>query len=133
MPLEDRCVLCQKVHLINHACIGRIGRIEFDSGMRRDSAESKIRWDLVFDGPMLRRLAEHLTKGAAHYGARNWMLANGPEEKERFRQSAARHFCQWMNGEKDEAHDAAVIFNLMGFMLVEEREAKANAESRTCG
>lgn len=96
-------------------------RQEFSSGMRRDTAENKPRFDLVYDGPMLRRYAEHLRKGALKYDARNWMKANSPEEMERFRQSAAHHFAQWMEGCVDEDHAAAVIFNLNGYEYVKER------------
>lgn len=96
-------------------------RESFAGGMVRDTAKDKIRWDLVFDGPMLERLAIHLTKGAAHYGPRNWLKAAGLEEAERFRESAARHFCQWMKGDTDEDHAAALIFNIMGSEYVKTR------------
>jgi hypothetical protein len=49
------------------------------------------------------------------------MKANSVEEMERFRESAARHFVQWMNGERDEDHAAAVVFNLNGYEYVRER------------
>ena len=89
-------------------------RMEFESGMVRDVTEGKTRFDLVYDGPMLRRWAEHLTKGAEKYDARNWMKAAGKEEYERFRESAARHFSQWYYGDLDEDHGAAVFFNING-------------------
>lgn len=96
-------------------------RKQWPSGMRRDTDDTKVRWDLVFDGPMLRRYAEHLTKGAVKYEPRNWMKASSQEERDRFRASAARHFAQWMAGDKDEDHAAAVMFNLTGYEYVEER------------
>jgi hypothetical protein len=96
-------------------------RKQFESGMQRDVTEGKPRFDLVFDGPMLARFAEHLRKGALKYNPRNWMQANSREEMERFRESAARHFAQWMAGDADEDHAAAVIFNLNGFEYVKER------------
>lgn len=96
-------------------------RQNFASGMQRDVTEGKPRFDLVFDGPILERYAEHLRKGAVKYDARNWMQANSPEEMERFRESAARHFAQWMAGDTDEDHAAAVIFNLNGFEYVKAR------------
>lgn len=89
-------------------------RMEFESGMVRDVATDKINYLLIFDGPMLDRWAAHLTAGAKKYSARNWMLASGPEEYERFRESAARHFRQWLAGETDEDHAAAVFFNING-------------------
>lgn len=89
-------------------------RMQFDSGMVRDVTEGKTRFDLVFDGPMLARWAEHLTKGADKYEARNWMKAAGEAELERFRESAARHFTQWYYGHLDEDHAAATFFNING-------------------
>lgn len=93
-------------------------RKEFNSGMQRDEDTSKIMYDLVFDGPMLKRYAKHLTTGAYRYAPRNWMKAQTLEEMDRFRQSAARHFFQWMEGARDEDHMAAVIFNLNGYEYV---------------
>lgn len=89
-------------------------RIVFDSGMQRDVTEGKIDYSLCLDGPMFTRWAEHLTKGAVKYDARNWMKARGQAELNRFRESAFRHFIQWMNGDTDEDHAAAVMFGLNG-------------------
>jgi hypothetical protein len=89
-------------------------RQQFESGMQRDTTTSKVRYDLVFDGPLIERLARHLTLGAKKYEARNWMKASGAEELERFRESASRHFIQYMRGDVDEDHFAAVVFNLNG-------------------
>ncbi len=87
-------------------------REEFKGGMVRDTTEGKINYALVADGPMLKRWAVHLTNGAKKYAKRNWMLAEGQEELDRARESAFRHFMQWFNGERDEDHGAAVIFNI---------------------
>lgn len=96
-------------------------RRTFDSGMVRDTDDSKTDWSLVYDGPLLARWAEHLTKGASKYSARNWMQAEGQAELDRFRASAARHFAQWMAGERDEDHAAAVVFNMNGAEYVRDR------------
>jgi hypothetical protein len=95
-------------------------RQEFESGMVRDVTEGKTNYALCFDGPMFRRWAEHLTKGAEKYDKRNWMKARGLEEAERFKESAIRHFVQWMSGDCDEDHAAAVYFNLNGYEYVKE-------------
>jgi hypothetical protein len=42
------------------------------------------------------------------------MKAQSVEELERFRMSAARHFEQWLRGDTDEDHAAAVFFNING-------------------
>jgi len=89
-------------------------REEFAGGMVRDVVANKIRWGLVADGPMLQRWAEQLTKGAIKYAARNWMLAAGEAEYDRFKDSAFRHFMQWYLGDQAEDHAAAVFFNING-------------------
>jgi hypothetical protein len=96
-------------------------RTQFESGMVRDVTEGKTRYDLVFDGPMFERWAEHLTKGAVKYEPRNWMKASGEAELERFRESAVRHFMQWLQGDRSEDHAAAVLFNINGVEYVGDR------------
>lgn len=98
-------------------------RQQFESGMQRDVTAGKIDYTLALDGPMFKRYAEHLTKGAVKYEKRNWMKASGEAELERFRESALRHFLQWFAGEKDEDHAAAVLFNINGAEYVKERLA----------
>ncbi|MDG6938297.1 MAG: hypothetical protein JRN42_07160 [Nitrososphaerota archaeon] len=108
-------------------------RREFESGMVRDVEEGKTDFLLVFDGPMLERWAEHLTKGAKKYSPRNWMKAEGEEELRRFRSSAARHFFQWLRGDQDEDHAAAVFFNINGAAYVEGRMAFEEDLKRAIG
>ena len=96
-------------------------RMVFESGMKRDLAEGKTDYSLVYDGPMFDRWAELLTRGAVKYDPRNWMKARGQEEYERFRSSAARHFRQWFRGDIDEDHAAAVYFNINGAEYVKEK------------
>ena len=55
-------------------------RQEFESGMVRDTSFGKVQFHRVNDGPMLKRWAEHLTKGAVKYpdnedGTPNWTKA----------------------------------------------------------
>ena len=95
-------------------------RKQFDSGMVRDVTTGKPEIHRVYDGPMLERWAMHITKGGIKYpdvkpGVPNWTLADGEEELARFKNSAARHFFQWMRGDTDEDHAAAVFFNLNGY------------------
>lgn len=101
-------------------------RQAFDSGMVRDTSTGKAEYARVLDGPMLDRWAAHLAKGAVKYpdvapGVANWTLANGAAELERFKASAFRHFVQWMRGEVDEDHAAAVLFNINGAEYVKAR------------
>jgi hypothetical protein len=104
-------------------------REQFASGMMRDVADDKPDVELIFNGPMADRWAEHLTKGAKKYpdvsiGAPNWMLARGRAELVRFRKSAVRHFRQWLRGDRDEDHAAAVLFNINGYEYVLDRMAE---------
>ena len=101
-------------------------RKKFDSGMVRDTVAGKVDWWRVFIGPILERLAIHVTKGAVKYpdvkpGVPNWTLASGPEELQRFRESACRHFVQWLHGDMDEDHAAAVVFNINGAEYVKDK------------
>lgn len=92
-------------------------RQEFASGMVRDTTDGKINFLSVFVGPMLKRWAAHLTKGRNKYpdpspGVPNWTLATGEAELVRARESATRHFFQWLNGDTDEDHASATFFNI---------------------
>lgn len=93
-------------------------REQYDSGMVRDTQDGKGRFDLIrpagipYKAQMLTRFAELMARGAEKYGDRNWEKAKGVEEYNRFISSAARHFEQWINGESDEDHAAAVWFNM---------------------
>lgn len=101
-------------------------RREFESGMMRDTAEGKTNFLSVRFGPMFRRWATHLTLGREKYpdpqpGVPNWTLAEGVDEWVRFRESAARHLEAWLEGERDEDHAAAVMFNLNGAEYVRDK------------
>jgi hypothetical protein len=94
-------------------------RQTFASGMVRDTQDNKTDFSRLLDGPMFDRWAAHLTKGEKKYpdvspGVPNWTLAEGEAEYVRFRKSAFRHFRQWLRGDRDEDHAAAVFFNING-------------------
>lgn len=87
-------------------------REEYTTGMRRDTEEGKVDWTFLFDGPMAKRYAEHLRKGAAKYGRNNWMLAATREEYDRFARSLLRHVVSYLEGDTTEDHAAAIWFNV---------------------
>lgn len=95
-------------------------RIKFKDGMMRDISENKVRYDLVYL-PMLKRWAELMGRGAKKYGERNWEKANTQEALDRFKESAFRHFIQWLEGEIDEDHASAVFFNISGAEMITEK------------
>ena len=105
-------------------------RKDFKSGMSRDSQKGKpdyylcITDDEPLEVQLLTRWAELMTRGAEKYGNRNWQLADSKEELERFKASAFRHFMQWIAGENDEDHAAAVLFNINAVEYVKRKNEK---------
>ncbi len=87
-------------------------REEYASGMVRDVTTDKTDYTLVLQGPMFKRWAEHLRKGAIKYGPGNWLLGDGLAELTRAKASAFRHLLQWLWGDEDEDHASAVYFNI---------------------
>lgn len=108
-------------------------REQFAGGMVRDTTEGKTNFLLLRDGPMLVRWAIHLSKGAIKYAKRNWMLGRGQEELDRAKESAARHFEQWLRDETDEDHAAAVFFNINQVEYLKERIRHENLRSVSVG
>ena len=101
-------------------------RQEFASGMVRDTTDDKPSFLNVLFGPMLNRWAWHTTKGRTKYpdpkpGVPNWTLAEGVEELLRAQDSALRHMIQWLRGDTDEDHAAAVYFNINLAEYVKEK------------
>lgn len=94
-----------------------------ESGMNRESEDGKVDYLLVRDGPMYKRWAELLTRAIPNRGRRNWMLATGDDDLERFKRGAARHYEQWLDGETDEDHAAALIFNVNGVEYLRSLDA----------
>lgn len=93
---------------------------EFASGFHRDTAATKPRYSLI-PRTALRRLALHFTRGADRYGENNWRNANTREELAVFQDSAYRHLLDWLEGNTDEDHAAAVLWNVSTGMDLEER------------
>ncbi|KKN80428.1 hypothetical protein LCGC14_0330210 [marine sediment metagenome] len=89
----------------------------FETGAQRDTQESKPRLDLI--SPIfLERLGMILTKGAEHYGERNWEKGM---PLSRLLSSAARHLNQTIDGLEDEDHPAQAAWNLMAYIHTEHR------------
>jgi hypothetical protein len=86
------------------------------AGGERESAIGKGRFDLLPPTALL-RLAQHYENGARKYAPRNW-------EKglplSRFIDSAFRHLVQFMDGDREEDHLAAVLWNIAGYIQTEE-------------
>lgn len=154
-------------------------RLQFASGMVRDTQEGKLRYDLAFDGPLFWRLfhgtrheglvlaaerwyvhggldaaadvvrhlgalegglfvvvdryAKLMMRGAVKYSEKNWMQAEGEAELKRFVSSFCRHLKQYLNGETDEDHMAAVFFNLNGAEYVKAKVVNAQLSALRVG
>lgn len=93
-------------------------RAEFDTGSQRDSQEGKPRYDLIPIDP-LKRLADLYARGAEKYEERNWEKG---QPFSRLYASMFRHMMQWREGDRDEDHLAAVIFNAMAIMEFEKNK-----------
>ncbi len=94
-------------------------RTDYGTGMIRETDAGRPRFDLLlpetvpYREQLLTRCAELMERGRQKYAARNWEKARTPAELDRMKASAFRHFIQWMTGEDDEDHAAAVIFNIL--------------------
>lgn len=102
-------------------------RVQYDSGMKRDTAEGKPDFTyLVLPGVPLEdqpitRLCELYERGAKKYDRFNWLKACSHEELQRFQQSNFRHWAQYLAGDRDEDHLAAVLFNTIAIMYLERK------------
>ena len=105
-------------------------RQEYKSGMKRDLQDGKPRYDLIIPkghkNHMLKRWAGLMARGAEKYGERNFEKANSQEELDRFKASAFRHFIQWFDGEDDEDHAAAIMFNVNAYEVIRDKLSKGN-------
>lgn len=121
MTIEDRIWLKEATSPIGYAYGGVAEQRdvqEFPSGAIRDSHDGKPRYDLI-DPRFLLRFAEHMRKGAEHYGEHNWTKGI---PSSRYMASLLRHVEAFRRGDWDEDHLAAAAFNLMGLMRNEDTE-----------
>jgi hypothetical protein len=95
--------------------------VELPSGMRRSNTAGKTDYTLVLDGPMFERWARHMTAAVPSKGKRNWMNASEEEDLQRFREGFLRHAVQWLRGDDDEDHAAALFFNVTGVEYVKDQ------------
>jgi len=104
-------------------------RMEFDTGMQRDTSKDKPRFDLItpeelpYKETILYRWAMLMMRGAKKYNERNWEKAKTLAELRRFKDSAFRHFIQWFcEADDGEDHAVAVMFNISGAEYVKWRQ-----------
>ena len=93
------------------------GMAAFASGAVRDKKTGKGRCDLL-PACVLLRLAKHYERGAERYGEYNWQQGIPCHS---FVDSAMRHLLKYMDGQTDEDHLIAAIWNLCGLAWTEEK------------
>lgn len=91
-------------------------RQEFETGAVRDTENDKPRYDLI-PPTALKRLAMLYANGAKKYNEHNWTKGI---PMSRCVASLMRHVFQFIEGDIDEDHAAAIIFNVMCIMHYEE-------------
>jgi hypothetical protein len=88
----------------------------FKTGSRRDTRNGKGRYDLIT--PIgLERLAKHYENGSRKYGDRNWELG---QPICRYLDSAIRHIYKHIEGNREEDHLSAGVWNLLCVIHTEE-------------
>ena len=76
----------------------------------------------------LLELSKHFEQGAIKYGERNWEKGL-PENC--YIDSAVRHYLKWLDGQDDEPHDRAVIWNLICLWWTHENITTADKGDET--
>lgn len=89
----------------------------FSTGANRDNRRGKGRYDLI-PWSILRRLAMRFEIGGYHYGDRNWERG---QPYGRYLDSCLRHLDFFVEGNKDEDHGIAALWNLLALVWTEER------------
>jgi len=64
-------------------------------------------------------LSKHFENGAKKYGERNWEKGI---PKERYVDSAIRHYLKFRDGQEDENHEIAFVWNVICLMWTENKE-----------
>lgn len=87
--------------------------ILYENWVKREDKTDKIRYDLI-PTEMLTRLAGLYTRWAKIYWDRN--MENGNlDYMETCKQSAWRHFIQWIEWQQDEDHAMALVWNIFTY------------------
>ena len=97
----------------------------FSGGGVRSSDTGKPRFDLLtvsdmpYEDQIMTRAAIRMAEGAERYGVRNFEKMNDREAFERCKASLLRHVFQYVSGETDEQHLAAVVCNAVMLSSIE--------------
>lgn len=91
---------------------------QFSTGAQRDTGEGKLRMSLI-PQQELNRVMKRYLDGANKYGHNNWM--HGMPLSVYF-DSAHRHMQAWWQGDDQEDHAAAVVWNMLCAMWTEQNK-----------
>jgi hypothetical protein len=89
---------------------------QFDTGAQRDTGDGKLRMSLI-PQKELKRVMKRYLEGAEKYGENNWMKGMPLSV---YYDCAHRHLEAWWAGEDDEDHAAAVVWNMLCAMWVDD-------------
>ncbi len=92
--------------------------LEHEGGFKREDKSLKIDYTLI-PPELLRRLAVHYTYGAIEHGKHNWKNA---KKLDTFKESANRHWMQWLMDENDEDHAMSLIWNVLSYEYLKENK-----------
>ena len=92
-------------------------RREFKTGSHRDAQEGKGRYDLL-PTRAIRLLAIHFEEGGKKYNFRNWEKG---QPLSVYMDSGLRHLFKALEGQTDESHFVAVVWNIMCLIDTQER------------
>lgn len=131
VPPEDASLTFDTGKTVEFETVDTGNKETFTSGMQRNSSAGKFGWHRITEGPMFRRWAGLLTRGAVIYpdikpGTANWTQASGEVELARARESAFRHFMEWWYGTNPKEDAAAGVF--FNINLAEHIKEKLNAK-----
>lgn len=88
----------------------------FETGSRRDTRKGKGRYDLL-PPYALKRLAVHFELGSTKYGEHNWTKG---QPLSRYLDSALRHLFTVLDGDTNEDHAIACVWNMLAFVQTQE-------------
>lgn len=91
----------------------------YTSGLHRDAGEKPLYTEVYY--PLVKRHAELMMRGAIKYDRGNWKKAHTAEDLQRFKDSLLRHIYQYLMGDTDEDHLAAVLFNAHGCAMIDDK------------
>lgn len=103
----------------------RVDMAAFEGGGVRSSDEGKPKFeyllapDMPYNEQVIARIANRMEAGAKYYGENNYGLMNTEDALKRAKSSLLRHTMQFINGESDEDHLAAIGCNILMISKIE--------------